>query len=84
MFLLTNRAFLLLALSLAAGTFDWVFILAQGNTVCKERFFRGVAFSAVQQSILAVIIFGVFGNTGRGSFKDFFNRLYKLSLSLNV
>ena len=85
MLLLVDDGFLLFSFGSLAGTFDWMLVLThKGNAVCKERFFRGVAFAAVQQSILAVIIFGVFGNTGSGLFQDFFNRLYRLSPSLNV
>ena len=63
----------------------WVFVLAhQDNALCKERFFWGVASAAVQQSIHAIIIFGIFGNTGNGLFQNFLDRLYRLSPSLNV
>ena len=34
--------------------------------------------------ILAIIILSVFGNNGNGLFQSFFNRLYRLSPSLNV
>ena len=83
--LLVDDDFLLFSFGSLAGTFDWMLVLAhQGYAVGKECFFRGVTFATVQQSILAVIIFGVIGNTGNGMFQDFFDCLYRLSPSLNV
>ena len=83
--LLVDDAFLLFSFCALADALDRVFVLAhQGYAVGKECFFRGVAFAAVQQSIHAVIIFSIFGNTGNGMFQDFFKRLYRLSPSLNV
>ena len=83
--LLADKGFLLCLLGALAAAFDWVLVLAhQGNAFCKERFFLGVTFSAVKQTVLAIIIFDIFGNTGNGLFKNFFDRLYRLSPSLNV
>ena len=85
MLLLVDDGFLLFSFCSIAGTFSRMLVLAhQGNAVGEERFFRGVAFAAVQQSIHAVIIFGAFRNTGNGLLQNFFNRLYRLSPSLNV
>ena len=85
MFLPVDKGFLLFSFRALAAAFDRVFVLAhQGYAVGKERFFQGMAFATVQQSILAVIIFGAFGNTGNGLLQNFFNRLYRLSPSLNV
>ena len=62
--LLTDKGFLLCPLDALAAAFDWVLFHAhQGNTFCKERFFWGVTFSAVKQTVLAIIIFDIFGNT---------------------
>ena len=83
--LLADEGFLLCPLDALAAAFDWVFVLAnQGNALCKERFFWGVTFSAIKQAVLIIIILSVFGNTGNGLFQNFFNRLYRLSPSLNV
>ena len=85
MLLLVDKGFLLCPLDALAVAFDWVLVLAhQGNAFCKERFFWGVTFSAVKQTVLAIIILGIFGNTGNGLFQNFFYRLYRLSPSLNV
>ena len=84
-FLLIDKGFLLFSFRALAAAFDRVFVLAhQDNALCKERFFWGVTISAIKQAIFAVIILGVFGNTGNGLFQSFFNRLYRLSPSLNV
>ena len=62
-----------------------VLVLAhQGNALCKECFFWGVTLSTMKQAVLAIIIIGVFGNTGWELFQNFFYRLYRLSPSLNV
>ena len=83
--LLADDGFLLFSFCVLAGTFGGVLVLThQNDTFCKERFFRGVASAAVKQTVLAVIILSIFGNTGNGLFQDFFNRLYRLSPSLNV
>ena len=83
--LLVDKGFLLCPLDALAAAFDWMLFLAhQGNAFCKERFPWRVTFSAVKQTILAIIIIGVFGNTGWELFQNFFDRLYRLSLSLNV
>ena len=83
--LLVDKGFLLCPLDALAAAFDWVLVLAhQDNAFCKERFPWRVTFSAVKQTILAIIILGVFGNTGNGLFKNFFYRFYRLSPSLNV
>ena len=83
--LLVDKGFLLCPLDALAAAFDWVLVLPhQGNALCEERFLWGVTFSAVKQTILAIIILGVFGNTRRGLFQNFFDRLYRLSPSLNV
>lgn len=85
MFLLVDKGFLLFSFRALAAAFDRVFVLAhQGNVLCKECFFWDMAFSAVKQTVLAIIILGIFGNTGNGLFQNFFNRLYRLSPSLNV
>ena len=85
MFLLVNKGFLLFSFRALAVAFNGVLVLAhQGNAFCKERFFWGVTFSAVKRTVLAIIILGIFGNTGNGLFQNFFNRLYRLSPSLNV
>ena len=83
--LLVDKGFLLCPLDALAAAFDWVLVLAhQGNALCKECFFWGMTFSAIKQAILAIIILSVFGNNGNGLFQSFFNRLYRLSPSLNV
>ena len=83
--LLVDKGFLLCPLDALAAAFDWVLVLAhQGNALCKECFFWGMTFSAIKQTVLAIIIFWIFGNTGNGLFKNFFNRLYRLSPSVNV
>ena len=85
MLLLADKSFLFFSFRALAAAFDGMLVLAhQDNALCKERFFWGVTFSAVKQTIFAVIILGVFGNTGNGLFQNFFNRLYRLSPSLNV
>ena len=84
-FLLVNKGFLLFSFRALADAFDWVLVLAhQGNALCKERFFWGVTLSTMKQAVLAIIIIGVFGNTGWELFQNFFDRLYRLSPSLNV
>ena len=83
--LLADKGFLFFSFRALADAFDWVLVLAhQGNALCKERFFWGVTFSAVKQTVLAIIIFGIFGNTGWELFQNFFYRLYRLSPSVNV
>ena len=83
--LLADKGFLLCPLGALAAAFDWVLVLThQDNALCKERFFWGVTFSAVKQTVLAIIIFDIFGNTRWGLFQNFFDRLYRLSPSLNV
>ena len=83
--LLVDKGFLLCPLDALAAAFDWVLVLAhQGNALCKERFFWGVTLSTMKQAVLAIIIIGVFGNTGWELFQNFFDRLYRLSPSLNV
>ena len=83
--LLVNKGFLLFSFRALAAAFDWVLVFAhQGNALCKECFFWGMTFSAIKQAILAIIILSVFGNNGNGLFQSFFNRLYRLSPSLNV
>lgn len=85
MLLLADKGFLLCPLGALAAAFDWVLVLThQDNALCKERFFWGVTFSAVKQTVLAIIIFDIFGNTRWGLFQNFFDRLYRLSPSLNV
>ena len=69
MFLPVDKGFLLFSFRALAAAFDGMLVLAhQDNALCKERFFWGVTFSAVKQTIFAVIILGVFGNTGNGLF----------------
>lgn len=69
MLLLADKGFLFFSFRALADAFDWVLVLAhQGNALCKERFFWGMTFSAIKQTIFAVIILGVFGNTGNGLF----------------
>ena len=67
--LLVNKGFLLFSFRALADAFDWVLVLAhQSDAFCEERFPWRVTFSAVKQTILAIIILGVFGNTGNGLF----------------
>ena len=85
MLLLVDNRFLLFSFYALAYALNRVLVLThQDNSVCKERFFRGVTFATIEQIVVTVIIFDVFGNTGNGLFQDFFNRLYRLSPSLNV
>ena len=85
MLLLVDKGFLLCPLDALAAAFNGVLVFAhQGNALCKERFFWGVTLSTMKQAVLAIIIIGVFGNTGNGLFKNFFDRLYRLSPSVNV
>lgn len=85
MLLLADKGFLFFSFCALADAFDWVLVLAhQGNALCKERFFWGVTLSTMKQAVLAIIIIGVFGNTGWELFQNFFYRLYRLSPSLNV
>ena len=85
MLLLADEGFLFFSFRALADAFDWVLVLAhQGNALCKECFFWGMTFSAIKQTVLAIIIFWIFGNTGNGLFKNFFNRLYRLSPSAKV
>lgn len=84
-FLLVDKGFLLFSFRALAAAFDRVFVLAhQDNALCEERFPWRMTFSAVKQTVLAIIILGVFWNTGNGLFQNFFDRLYRLSPSLNV
>ena len=83
--LLVNKGFLLFSFRALAAAFNGVLVLAhQGNALCKERFFWGVTLSTMKQAVLAIIIIGVFGNTGWELLQNFFYRLYRLSPSLNV
>ena len=67
--LLVDKGFLLCPLDALAVAFNGVLVFAhQGNALCKELFPWRVTFSAVKQTILAIIILGVFGNTGNGLF----------------
>ena len=85
MLLLADKGFLFFSFRALADSFDWVLVLAhQDNAFCKERFFWGVTLSTMKQAVLAIIIIGVFGNTGWELFQNFFYRLYRLSPSLNV
>ena len=85
MLLLVDKGFLFFSFYALAAAFDGVLVLAQqDNALCKERFFWGVTLSTMKQAVLAIIIIGVFGNNGNGLFQSFFNRLYRLSPSLNV
>ena len=69
MLLLADKDFLFFSFRALAAAFNGVLVLAnQSDALCKERFFWGVTFSAVKQTILAIIILGVFGNTGNGLF----------------
>ena len=85
MFLLVDKGFLLFSFHALAAAFDWVLVLAhQVKTFGKEGFFGRLALAAIKQTVLAIIIFWIFGNTENGLFKNFFNRLYRLSPFLNV
>ena len=85
MLLLVDKGFLLCPLDALAVAFDWVLVLAhQSDALCKERFFWGVTLSTMKQTVLAIIIFDIFGNAGWELFQNFFYRLYRLSPSLNV
>ena len=69
MFLLADKGFLLFSFRALAAAFNGVLVLAnQSDALCKERFFWGMTFSAIKQTIFAVIILGVFENTGNGLF----------------
>ena len=69
MLLLADKGFLLCPLDALAAAFNGVLVLAhQSDAFCEERFPWRMTFSAVQQSIHAIIIFGIFGNTGNGLF----------------
>ena len=69
MLLLADKGFLFFSFRALAAAFNGVLVLAhQDNALCKERFPWRVTFSAVKQTIFAVIILGVFGNTGNGLF----------------
>ena len=83
--LLLDKGFLFLSFRALAAAFDGMLVLVhQSDALCKERFFWGVTFSAVKQTVLAIIIFDIFWNTRWGLFQNFFDRLYRLSPSLNV
>ena len=85
MLLLVDYAFLMLPFCFLACTLDRMPIFAhQDNTVCKERFFWGVTFSAVKQTIFTVVIFRAFGTADNRVLQNRFNRLYKLSPSAKV
>ena len=80
-----DKGFLFFSFRALAAAFDGMLDLAhQDNALCKECFFWGMTFSAIKQTVLAIIIIGVFGNTGWELFQNFFYRLYRLSPSLNV
>lgn len=67
--LLVDKGFLLCPLDALAAAFNGVLVFAhQGNALCKELFPWRVTFSAVKQTILAIIILSVFGNTENGLF----------------
>ena len=67
--LLADKDFLFFSFRALAAAFDKVFVLAhQDNALCKELFPWRVTFSAVKQTILAIIILSVFGNTENGLF----------------
>ena len=69
MLLLADKGFLICPLDALAAAFNGVLVLAhQSDAFCEERFPWRMTFSAVQQSIHAIIIFGIFGNTGNGLF----------------
>ena len=62
--LLVDKGFLLFSFHALAAAFDGMLVLAhQGNAFCEERFPWRVTFSAVKQTVLAIIIFDIFGNT---------------------
>ena len=85
MLLLADKGCLFFSFRALAAAFNGVLVFAhQGNALCKECFFWGMTFSAIKQTVLAIIIFGIFGNTENGLFKNFFNRLYRLFPSVNV
>ena len=85
MLLLADKGFLFFSFRALAAAFDGMLVLVhQSDAFCKERFPWRVTFSAVKQTILAIIILGAFGNTGWELFQNFFYRLYRLSPSLNV
>ena len=85
MLLLADKGFLFFSFRALAAAFDGVLVLThQGNALCKERFFWGVTLSTMKQAVLAIIIIGVFRNTGWELFQNFFYRLYRLSPSSNV
>ena len=85
MLLLLDKGFLRCPFDALAAAFNGVLVLAhQSDALCKERFPWRVTFSTVKKTVLAIIILGIFGNTGNGLFQNFFNRLYRLSPSLNV
>ena len=67
--MLVDKGFLLFSFRALAAAFDRVFVLAhQSDAFCEERFFWGMTFSAIKQTVLAIIILSVFGNTGNGLF----------------
>ena len=69
MLLLADKEFLFFSFRVLAAAFNGVLVLAnQSDALCKELFPWRVTFSAVKQTILAIIILGVFGNTGNGLF----------------
>ena len=69
MLLLADKGFLFFSFRALTAAFNGVLVLAnQSDALCKERFFWGVTFSAVKQTILAIIILGIFGNTRNGLF----------------
>ena len=85
MLLLADKDFLFFSFRALTAAFNGVLVLAnQSDALCKERFFWGVTLSTMKQAVLAIIIIGVFGNTGWELFQNFFDRLYRLSPSLNV
>ena len=85
MLLLADKSFLFFSFRALATAFNGVLVLAhQSDALCKECFFWGMTFSAIKQTVLAIIIIGVFGNTGWELIQNFFYRLYRLSPSLNV
>ena len=85
MLLLADKDFLFFSFRALAAAFNGVLVLAhQGNALCKECFFWGMTFSAIKQTVLAIIIFDIFGDTRWGLFQNFFDRLYRLSPPVNV
>ena len=85
MLLLADKGFLFFSFRALTAAFDGVLVLPhQGNALCEKRLLWGVTTSAVKQAVLVIIIRSAFGNTGNGLFQNFFNRLYRLSPSLNV